>query len=199
MILLINNEKKNINKTTWNLKIKEVIESIIGKEIVLVNTNDEMNTILKKNKNLIKGVILGGSSMRILKKNYLEKILDNILPIIELDVPILGICFGMQLLGLIYQAKIESFIYKNNRIKIFKLNNSPLFNNLSEKEIMYIDHYDYLIEKPVFFRVIARDYKNRIYGIQHNEKPIFGLIFHPEFTNNGITIYKNFLKICGYN
>jgi GMP synthase (glutamine-hydrolysing) len=66
---------------------------------------------------------------------------------------------------------------------------------------MYNAHFDYIDRAPLFFNIIARDPNGIIYGMKHIYKPIYGIQFHPEFSNfgNGLQIYKNFLKICGIN
>jgi len=201
MILIINNSQNNIDNTTWNLKVLYIIESLLENKNsppVLVNTTDEMNDIIKDNKEIIKGVILTGSELRISKPQKINKILDSILPLLELDVPHLCICFGMQLLGLTYQAEIGSFndtLKGNINIKIDI--ECPLFENLDVSQTVFVEHNDWLATTPIFFNLIAfGTYNNITYGIKHKTKNIYGLQFHPEFSKNGITIYKNFLKMC---
>lgn len=199
MILIINNSNKEIIKTTWNLKVLYVINALLDDDkATLVNTNDEMNIFIEKNIHCIKGVILTGSEMRICKKQMLDKILDNILPIIELNVPILGICFGMQLLGLIYQSKIGSFKSLFKGYTLTKVDtNVDIFKNMNHTVNVFVEHNDWLKTKPLFFNIISKSESDIIYGIKHINKNVYGLQFHPEFSYNGIQIYKNFLKICG--
>lgn len=199
MILIINNSNNEIDNTTWNLKVLYVLKSLLkNSDAILINTTDEMNNIIKNNKKIIKGVILTGSELRICEPQKINKILDNILPLLELEVPILGICFGMQVLGIAYQSKIRSFNevlkdYINIKIDI----RCPLFENLDFSQKVFVEHNDWLSTSPIFFDTIAiNGYNNIIYGIKHQTKNIYGLQFHPEFSQNGITIYKNFLKLC---
>ena len=199
MILLINNSINNIKDTTWNLKAYYVLQTLIGSNAVLVNNNDEMNFIIETNKDQIKGVVLTGSNLRIGTKLFLDKVMDNILPIIELNVPILALCFGMQILGSVYQSKFGSFTETlKGKVSVNIDTRSSIFKNLKSSEIMYVEHNDWLLTEPILFKIIAVSENNIIYGIEHKEKPIYGLQFHPECNNSesGIQIYKNFLDIC---
>tara|TARA_B100000963_G_scaffold243793_1_gene213469 strand:+ start:1030 stop:1704 length:675 start_codon:yes stop_codon:yes gene_type:complete len=200
MIIIINNSEKPIGQVSWTNKIKRILNTICPESnSIIVNEKDEMNYILDKNKHDIKGVILGGSELRVRQKQYLNKILDNILPIIELNVPILGICFGHQIISATYQSKICSFGEMVSGHKKIKLLWDPLFKGLGNEEYMYNAHYDYIESTPMFFKCIARDNNGIIYAIKHKYKKIYGLQFHPEFSSygNGLQIYKNFLDMCG--
>lgn len=99
---------------------------------------------------------------------------------------------------------------KTQRINVDKQINidttNELFNGLKSKEKVYCYHYDYLKIVPLKFKIIATDDNENgmIYAIKHCSKPIYGVQFHPEFSNypehnlmNGTQIYKNFLDICG--
>ena len=80
MILIVNNSEKIIEHVSWTKKIKNIIDTLNPDEnALIVNENDEMNKIIQENKLRIKGVILGGSELRINNKQCLDKILDNIL------------------------------------------------------------------------------------------------------------------------
>ena len=79
MIIIINNSEKPINKVSWTNKIKKILITLCPEsDTIIVNEKDEMNKILSENKHLIKGVILGGSELRVREKQCLHKILDNI-------------------------------------------------------------------------------------------------------------------------
>lgn len=202
MILIINNSDKTIEQVSWTNKIKRILEHLIPEEkSIIVNENNEMNNFIVENKHQIKGVILGGSELRINDKQYLDKILDNVLPIIELEVPILGVCFGHQVIAKTYQATISSFTNMVSGHKKIRFLPDQLFYGIEPEALMYNAHFDYVDRAPLFFNIIARDPNGIIYGMKHIYKPIYGIQFHPEFSNfgNGLQIYKNFLKICGVN
>ena len=198
MILIINNSINNIKFTTWNKQAYNTLKALIGDELIIINNNNEMNEIIEQNSEIIKGVILTGSNLRIVNKNYINKLMDNVLPIIELNVPILGICFGMQILGSIYQSEFQSFqkILKDT-VKVNFNTKSELFKNLPKNDLMYVEHNDWLATCPILFNVISHS-NGIIYGIEHKKKHVYGIQFHPEcsFNKTGLDIYKNFLEIC---
>jgi len=200
MIIIINNSEKPINKVSWTNKIKKILITLCPEsDTIIVNEKDEMNKILSENKHLIKGVILGGSELRVREKQCLHKILDNILPIIELNIPILGICFGHQIISATYQSEICSFKKIVSGHKQVRFLWDPLFKGIDSQAYMYNAHYDYIKDVPIYFKCIGRDLNGVIYAIKHKFKKIYGLQFHPEFSKygNGLQIYKNFLDMSG--
>ncbi len=115
--------------------------------------------------------------------------------ILKLPIPILGICYGMQLLSHLGGAKVESADKKEYGFAEFHPDMAnPLFDNLSEKEIVWMSHGDSVIELAEGYRLIGESENTPIAAIAHIEKPIFGLQFHPEVvhTRNGKQIISNF-------
>jgi GMP synthase (glutamine-hydrolysing) len=147
----------------------------------------------------LKGIILSGGPLSITKTSYLgipKKILN-------FNIPILGICYGHQLLA----KQLGGFVknYKKSefgRCEIFSDKTSILtknFFNKNKKTQVWMNHNDVVIKIPKGFEGIASsdDYKYTI--IQNIRKKIFGVQFHPEVihTINGNILFKNFLfNIC---
>ena len=204
MIIIVNNSCKPIDKTTWNLKVKYIMEKLIGKQKVMVidNTKDMIKIISTSNiRNKIKGIILSGSELSVNNRMYIQKIMNNLLPIVELNVPILGICFGYQILCTLYKGSFNSFSFMRIGNKKINISNNELFKGVSKKNLeMYVAHRDYSSKMPILFKQIAADDDGINYGIKHKYKPIYGILFHPEFSNetenSGMQIFKNFLSIC---
>ncbi len=120
--------------------------------------------------------------------------------IFSLNIPILGICYGLQLIcsmlgGKIKQAKVREF----GKAEMFLDSNSNLFSGLNEKINVWMSHSDIVTEIPDSFKIIARTEASQFCAIEDSKKRIFGVQFHPEVvhTENGINIFKNFVyKIC---
>ena len=199
MILIINNSITDPFNVASFKKIVKLITLLLGKENIIVNNGEDINQILCDSYD-IKWVILSGSELRINEKIFVDTIANNILPLIIKDIPILGVCFGHQLLGKLYQGKINSLSKLNEGNKIVKFSKSSLFKGISSPQLYYFNHYDYISKVPYHFKVIATTSYNRIAAIQHNKNNIFGIQFHPEFNDSlGLLIYKNFIDICYSN
>lgn len=117
------------------------------------------------------------------------------LSIYELGIPILGICYGQQLMAYQLQGKVGSHAQKQFGKEKLKAENSPLFSELKEEEIVWFSHGDQVDKLPMGFKVIASTKNAKIAAIQNQEKKFFGIQFHPEVTHTlgGTQILKNFL------
>ena len=197
MIIIVNNSKLDEFNIECTNKIIKIISDLIGNENVIVNIDNEMNEFIFRNKNQIKGVILSGSELRINNKIKTDIIFDNITPFLIKDIPVLGICFGHQLLCKLYQGKVNSLKKKNKGEKYVKLTKDPIFDKIPNNSLMYFDHYDYVSEIPQNFKIIGTTIYNRIAAIKHQSKLIYGIQFHPENSNpNALKIYENFIHLC---
>ena len=123
----------------------------------------------------------------------------------ELNVPILGICYGQQTIvnqlggEVINTGKRE---YGNSSLTI--LSESPLFKNIWEEDNDYqvwMSHGDSVNNLPNDFEVIAKTENAPYAAISCEAKKYYGLQFHPEVSHtiNGNILIKNFLDICGVN
>ncbi len=122
--------------------------------------------------------------------------------ILDLGIPILGICYGMQVL-----AHWHDGLYGNSRKKEYGSADvtidfsNPLFEGLAAKERVWMSHGDSLSKLPKNFSVIASSENSPYAAIHHQKKPFYAIQFHPEVTHtlNGEIILSNFLKeISGF-
>jgi GMP synthase (glutamine-hydrolysing) len=145
----------------------------------------------------VKGLILSGGPASVYEKNAPKcdpKIFD-------LGVPILGICYGMQLgcqtLGAtIVPAKKREY----GRTNLSILDKTDLFANLPDSITAWASHGDQIGESSSDFLKLATTDTCPFAAVRHKEKPFFGVQFHPEVshTPKGPHILKNFLyDICG--
>ena len=152
-----------------------------------------------KNEFNLKGIVLSGGPLSITKTSYLG------IPkqILNFNKPILGICYGHQLLAKEFGGVVKN--YKKSefgRCDIFSNKSSILtknFFNKDKKTQVWMNHTDVVTKLPKGFQGVAssEDYKYTI--IQNPSKKIFGIQFHPEVihTTNGNILFKNFLfNIC---
>ena len=161
----------------------------------IINPNN-----LKKIKNFdnIKGIILSGGPSTVTKSNF-QTIPKNIF---EKKIPILGICYGLQLIAKLFGGKIKSSKKKREfgRAFIFKKKQSNLMKNFfSKKNSVWMSHEDAVVKLPKNFKVIAFTKSSKFTVIENSKNKIYGVQFHPEVTHtdNGNQIFKNFLfLIC---
>ena len=149
-----------------------------------------------KDKNL-KGIILSGGPASVFDKN--APVCDK--RVFELNVPILGICYGLQLLAHIFGGKVErskSREYGKASIKIEDY--KSLFRGFKRKLSVWMSHGDFVSKLPRGYKRLALSENIPFAAVHNPEKRIFGVQFHPEVahTQNGIKIIQNFLyDICG--
>jgi len=118
--------------------------------------------------------------------------------ILELGIPILGICYGMQLICQSFNSKIkESKIKEFGKAKIKILKNNILFSGLDikKKHQVWMSHGDEVAILDRQFEVIASSNGVNVTAVAFNNKPIFGLQFHPEVVHTiiGTKLIKNFI------
>ncbi len=151
-----------------------------------------------KNYQNIKGLILSGgpSTVTIRKFQSVPK------KIFETNIPILGICYGLQLIAKLLGGKIKPSKKRREfgRAFLFKKKTSLLTKNfLNTKQSVWMSHEDAVVQIPKNFEMIASTKDSKLTIIENKNKRIFGVQFHPEVTHtkNGIKIFKNFLfLIC---
>ena len=122
----------------------------------------------------------------------------------DLGIPILGICYGMQLTTHLLGGTVEKSTKREyGPAMIEVLHNDPLFKGLSAKDRKYkvwMSHGDRIQEAAPGFKAIASTESTPFAAMAHLERPIYGVQFHPEVvhTEIGQEILKNFLfEICG--
>ena len=121
--------------------------------------------------------------------------------IFSLDIPILGICYGLYQVVRAFQGGIDGAHSKEyGRAMINIQGSSPLFRGLAQKEQVWMSHGDKVTSPPAGFALIASSENAEIAAIENPDKKIYGVQFHPEVyhTVNGKKILENFLfDICG--
>ncbi|MBR3325180.1 MAG: glutamine-hydrolyzing GMP synthase [Clostridia bacterium] len=146
-----------------------------------------------------KGIIFTGGPANVYKEDSPKCAKE----IFDLGIPILGICYGMQLTSQLLGGKVESAGEEEYGVFSAKLNtNSKLFNGFEQQNDFLMSHFDKVTKIPEGFEINASTDTTPISGIQNEEKKIYGVQFHPEveLSKNGVQLFKNFLfDICGCN
>jgi len=121
--------------------------------------------------------------------------------VFELGVPVLGICYGEQLLAHQLGGKVEPGAEREfGRAEIEVVSDSPLFEGLARNETVWMSHGDRVAKLPEGFSVIARSSNAPFAAIADERRHFYGVQFHPEVvhTPRGTAILKNFThRIAG--
>ena len=146
-----------------------------------------------------KGLIFSGGPMSV----YDEGAPEISSEFFELDIPVLGICYGLQLIAKNFGGKVEPAQKREyGKAKILIEKKSKLLEGVVKNSIVWMSHGDYITELPKGFEITAKTDNSPVCAISNEDKNIFGVQFHPEVvhTENGKQIIKNFVfDICGCN
>ena len=151
-----------------------------------------------KNKDIdssIRGIILSGGPLNVYQINKYS--FDK--KIINLNIPILGICFGHQILsklngGRVKQSKHREFGLANIYKKSESLLTKNFFNKKKSKRV-WMSHADQVSKLPRDFKVVASSTNSKFAIVENKQKKFYGIQFHPEVTHteNGKKLISNFI------
>ena len=147
----------------------------------------------------IKGIVLSGGPLNVYQINKYS--FDK--KILQLSLPVLGICFGHQILsklngGKVKQSKHREFGLANVLKKNSSLLTSNFFGNKKSKQV-WMSHADQVSKLPKNFKVIASSTNSKFAIVENKTKKYYGVQFHPEVTHteNGKKLISNFIfLIC---
>ena len=143
-----------------------------------------------------KGIILSGGPASVLEKDAL--LCDRRL--FELKIPILGICYGMQLITHMLGGKVDPSPHREfGRAELMLKEFSHLFEEVNNNSTVWMSHGDRISKLPEGFKGIAFTGNSPLAAIENSVARVYGLQFHPEVvhTADGTRILNNFLfKIC---
>ncbi len=145
-----------------------------------------------------RGVILSGGPMSVNDDGapHLQQ------ELLEWDVPILGVCYGLQLLahteipGSVDKAEKREY----GRAHLIIDNSSDLLKEIEDGSVVWMSHGDHIHELPSSYEIIGHTANADVAAVRHIEKAIYGVQFHPEVahTDCGKQLLRNFaFEICG--
>ncbi|MFA9465323.1 MAG: glutamine-hydrolyzing GMP synthase [Velocimicrobium sp.] len=121
--------------------------------------------------------------------------------IFELGIPILGICYGSQLMSYILGGTVATApVSEYGKTEVEVDTTSKLFDGVSQKTICWMSHTDYIEQAPSEFKVIAHTPVCPVAAMENPEKKLYAVQFHPEVmhTAEGMKMLANFVyKLCG--
>jgi GMP synthase (glutamine-hydrolysing) len=145
----------------------------------------------------IKGIVLSGSPFSVNDNNSPQPDLKKL----PTTIPVLGICYGAQLLVHQFGGKVSASQHREyGRAELFiESNSTNLFDEVIQNSHIWMSHGDSIVNLPTNFKPLAKTKDIPFAAFQICDTQIYGLQFHPEVTHSdfGTTIISNFLnKIC---
>ena len=171
---------------------RRVRESNVYSEILPWDIDEEKIKLINP-----KGIILSGGPDSV-TNSYTPRVPQTVF---DLNIPILGICYGMQTLaeqlgGQVISSDQKEFGYSELQVTL----DCVLFSDLGKTLNVWMSHGDQVQDLPDNFDLVAATATAPIAAMQHTSKPIYALQFHPEVTHteDGKTVLDNFIfKVCG--
>lgn len=146
-----------------------------------------------------KGIIFTGGPASVLDENAPKCVKE----VFELGVPVLGICYGMQLMSVMLGGDVsKASLREYGRVDIKVDNNNILFSGIDNETICWMSHTFQVTKLPSGFESISSSQNCPIAAMADDERRFYAVQFHPEVmhTPKGNEILKNFLyKICELN
>ena len=174
------------------LVARRVRENNVYCEIYSYKT--DINVIKEKNP---KGIILTGGP----NSCYEEGAPTYTKELFELGTPVLGLCYGAQLMSHVLGGKVERAKvreYGKTEVLIDK-KDSKLFENVSSPTVCWMSHFDYVSRIPESFEISAYTKDCPVAAFENEEKKLYGIQYHPEVlhTKDGSRMIGNFLRnVC---
>jgi GMP synthase (glutamine-hydrolysing) len=174
---------------------RRIRENGVYSEIVPHDISPEEVAALNEKFN-VKGLILSGGPSSVYEPNA-PKLNPRIL---EVNLPILGLCYGHQLLAQLTSGKVEPATCKEYGIAEVAIDKPVgVLEGLSEKQQVWMSHGDTVFAPPPEFEALAHTENCPVAAFRHKTKPIYGLQWHPEVihTENGMRMLQNFIfQVC---
>lgn len=146
-----------------------------------------------------KGMVLSGGPSSVNSENAPKS--DG--AIFKLGLPVLGICYGAQLMAQSLAGSVSS----KNKIREYGATDvtvdksSPIFKNVKASASWWMSHTDYIKDAPKGFKITATTKNCPVAAMENGEKSLYAIQFHPEVTNSpeGMKLLKSFLfDVCGF-
>ena len=119
--------------------------------------------------------------------------------VFELGIPILGLCYGMQLMAHSLGGEVKESSQREFGKTEFKLEDNEIFKDIPKESIVWMSHVDKVVKLPEGFKIIGSTDNTEIAAMTDERRKLYALQFHPEVNHSeyGIKMIENFLvNIC---
>ncbi len=161
----------------------------LEQEVELMKNTSSINEILSNEPD---GLILSGGPT-------LERAGNCASYVKEIDLPILGICLGHQVMAQAYGAPVGKGTYGGYAaVEIEITDEDDILKGIGPKTTVWASHADEVCSLPPEFKKLARSKICEVEAMKHETKPLYGVQFHPEVshTERGNDIFRNFFEVC---
>ncbi len=170
---------------------RRIREHNVYSEIVPHDIKPEEIKLLNKKFN-VKGLVFSGGPASVYDPNA-PRCDPNIL---DLNLPVLGLCYGHQLIAQIASGKVEPAKHREYGIAYVTIDKPVgVLKGLDKKEKVWMSHGDTVLALPAEYETLAHTGSCPVAAFRHKEKPIYGLQWHPEVvhTEKGTQMLRNFI------
>src|SRR3989338_10361937 len=170
----------------------------LGVDCKIVTPEDALY-VIANNDNPVRGIIFSGGPASVYEKD--APTIDK--KIFDLQIPILGICYGQQLLCQLLDGEVKAGFKKEFGPAIlsskFKVQSSKLLKGIPDGITVWMSHGDEVVKIPAGFETVPKTKTIPHAVIENHKKKIYGIQFHPEVihTELGEKVLENFIKECG--
>ena len=185
-----------VNNYSTRAAAQELVDSLVknGASTRLLEWRD----VSRRAFNSGDAVVLSGSPAMLSKPDTAVKFERELDAIIEAKVPLFGVCFGMQLMGLAFGSRVVRARRNTKKyVETEVLVDDPLFAGLPKKITVFESHLEKIDRVPDCFEVTARSGTAPIAALRHTELPLEGVQFHPERNSlrrpDGDKVIRNFV------
>lgn len=144
-----------------------------------------------------KGIILTGGP----NSCYEEGAPTYTKELFELGIPVLGLCYGAQLMMHVLGGKVEKApVREYGKTEVFVDTTSPLFADVAPTTVCWMSHFDYISKVATDFSIVAHTADCPVAAAENREKNLYAIQFHPEVlhTQEGTKMLYNFVRgVCG--
>lgn len=120
---------------------------------------------------------------------------------LELGIPVLGICYGLQLIAYLEGGEVDKAARREyGRAELQIISDDEIFYGIDDDSVVWMSHGDHILQVPADYQILASTSNSPVAVMKHQNKPIYGFQFHPEVHHSiqGFQFLENFLyRVAG--
>lgn len=179
----------------WLVRLKEALRTN-GAPVTVIPAEAASGSKFRR----YDAVVLSGSFDMLSKESTPSKFAKEIEAVGDTDVPLLGVCFGHQLMAYAFGSEVVRSAGQTEKyVRAEVLREDPLFQGLSENPSFYESHYEEVRSLPRGFKLLSRSPSSPVNAMKRDSGPQYGVQFHPEkhskLNPHGDALIANFLRL----